>query len=217
MSDETGHNGWKNFETWCVNLYLTNDEGTYRYWRDEARKHRDGAGETEEVKECGLSVADAARLGLAGQLRAEIEAGADIETRSLYTDLVSAALSEVFWLDVAAAFLEDIGQGEDEAKGEGTAWEKPTVSDGLKFSLGQVVSTPGALEALTREERATALSRHQRGDWGDCCSEDWMRNDKALVDGSRLFSVYHADDGTRFWVVTEADRSSTCVLLPGEY
>ena len=79
------------------------------------------------------------------------------------------------------------------------------------------MSTPGALEALTREEMTTALSRHQRGDWGDCCREDWMRNDEALVDGSRLFSVYHADDGTKFWVITEADRSSTCVLLPDEY
>ena len=83
-----------------------------------------------------MSVADAARLSLAGQLRAEIEAGADIETRSLYTDLVSAALSEVFWLDVAATFLEDIGQNEDEAKGEGTAWEKPAVSDGPNSRSG---------------------------------------------------------------------------------
>jgi hypothetical protein len=72
-------------------------------------------------------------------------------------------------------------------------------------------------EALTHEEMTTALKRHNRGDWGDVCWADWQANDDALTDNSRLFSVYHAKDGTKFWIITEADRSSTRILLPSEY
>ena len=88
---------------------------------------------------------------------------------------------------------------------------------GPLFELGQVVSTPGAFEALTREDMTKALGRHHRGDWGDVDGEDWQENELSLREGFRLFSVYHAASGTRFWVITEADRSSTCVLLPDEY
>ena len=87
------------------------------------------------------------------------------------------------------------------------------------FPLGQTVATPGALEALQRagDSPATFLDRHVTGDWGNCDKEDAAANDLALRDGSRIFSVYHASDGTKLWVITEADRSSTCILLPEEY
>ena len=87
----------------------------------------------------------------------------------------------------------------------------------LLFELGQTVSTPGALSALTRREIAQALTRHHRGDWGDVGRFDAERNEEALTGGERLVSVYHGADGTKFYVITEADRSSTCVLLPEEY
>jgi len=87
------------------------------------------------------------------------------------------------------------------------------------FSLGQLVATPGALDALQEAGQSPAvfLSRHVTGDWGDCCAEDAAANDQALKDETRIFSVYHTATGVKIWVITEADRSSTCILLPSEY
>ena len=90
----------------------------------------------------------------------------------------------------------------------------------LKFALGQVVGTPGALEALAENSQTAAefLARHQNGDWGDLDRDDRGQNDQALVDGSRIFSAYILKDGhTKVWIITESDRSSTCILLPEEY
>lgn len=88
-----------------------------------------------------------------------------------------------------------------------------------KFSLGQTVATPGALEALqkTGQSPMEFLSRHVGGDWGDLCDEDKEANEEALIHGGRIFSAYHLNDGEKIWIITEADRSSTCVLLPSEY
>jgi hypothetical protein len=61
------------------------------------------------------------------------------------------------------------------------------------------------------------LQRHQAGDWGDVDNHDRLANDHALKNGSRLFSVYHSADGVKFWIITEADRSLTTVLLPRDY
>lgn len=88
-----------------------------------------------------------------------------------------------------------------------------------KFSLGQTVATPGALEALAQAGQSPTffLDRHVQGDWGEVCDEDKRLNDQALVDGDRLLSAYRTLKGERLWVITEADRSSTCILLPEEY
>ena len=59
-----------------------------------------------------------------------------------------------------------------------------------------------------------ALTRHAAGDWGNLCDEDRRENELALQEGHRLLSAYQADDGTKFWIITEADRSVTTVLLP---
>ena len=89
------------------------------------------------------------------------------------------------------------------------------------FPPGHIVATPGALDALRNsgdtEALARLLSRHLSADWGDVDAHDWQANDAALRDGSRLLSAYTLGDGTRIWVLTEADRSSTTVLLPDEY
>ena len=87
----------------------------------------------------------------------------------------------------------------------------------LSFPLGTIVATPGALEAVSGNEIAEALHRHARADWGDVCAEDREENDLSLREGYRLLSVYHTASGARFWVITEADRSATTVLLPDEY
>jgi hypothetical protein len=86
-----------------------------------------------------------------------------------------------------------------------------------KFRMGRIVSTPNALESITQDDILTAIGRHQSGDWGDVCDEDRKANDESLVDGTRILSVYHAANGTKFWLITEADRSVTTVLLPEDY
>ena len=88
-----------------------------------------------------------------------------------------------------------------------------------KFPLGQVVSTPGALEALDKsgQQPWQLLVRHVQGDWGDLDAQDRRLNDEAVKDGSRILSAYTLTTGVRLWVITEADRSSTCLLLPEEY
>jgi len=87
------------------------------------------------------------------------------------------------------------------------------------FSLGQCVATPGALEALevAGQTPADFLARHVYGDWGDIHPGDKGLNEQALRDGARIFSVYTTNKGIKLWVITEADRASTCILLPDEY
>jgi hypothetical protein len=85
------------------------------------------------------------------------------------------------------------------------------------FPLGRLFITPSAKRALTPTDVAVAISRHAKGDWGDVSEEDRQENELSLKEGFRLLSVYHGADGTKFWVMTEADRSSTTVLLPGDY
>ncbi len=87
----------------------------------------------------------------------------------------------------------------------------------IRFSLGRVFCTPGALKNISSEEMAEALKRHQSGDWGCLCKEDIEENEIALEQGFRLLSVYYPEKRKNFWIITEADRSVTTVLLPEEY
>ena len=82
------------------------------------------------------------------------------------------------------------------------------------FSLGRVVATPNALETIPRDEVMKAISRHAGCDWGDVGPADRKENELSLREGFRLFSVYHTTSGVKFWVITEADRSATTVLMP---
>lgn len=83
--------------------------------------------------------------------------------------------------------------------------------------LGSVVATAGAVATLTQDDIVTALRRHASGDWGNVPPEDRTANDESMRSGTRLLSAYRSAAGTEFWVITEADRSSTTVLLPDEY
>ena len=85
------------------------------------------------------------------------------------------------------------------------------------FPLGRLVATPGALAAIPADEIQLTLGRHASGDWGDLDKEDKAANDRALVEGTRLLSAYESKDKTRFWIITEWDRSITTILLPEEY
>jgi hypothetical protein len=86
-----------------------------------------------------------------------------------------------------------------------------------KFRLGKIVSTPNALDRLTQEDILMGIQRHQAGDWGDVSEDDRAANEGALIKGTRLWSAYHAANGVKFWLITEADRSATSVLVPEDY
>src|ERR1700722_6998190 len=87
------------------------------------------------------------------------------------------------------------------------------------FSAGHIVATPGALALLeqTNQSPLEFLSRHLRGDWGDLCQDDKTENELSLKCGFRLLSSYQVTQTERLWIITEADRSVTTLLLPSEY
>jgi hypothetical protein len=87
------------------------------------------------------------------------------------------------------------------------------------FSPGQIVATPGALALLERLQMSPTefLLRHLRGDWGDLCQEDKTENELSLKHGFRLLNSYPVTDTETLWIITEADRSVTILLLPAEY
>ena len=85
------------------------------------------------------------------------------------------------------------------------------------FPMGNVVITPNALGQLTPADIQRGLKRHQTGDWGDLGEEDWMENDRAVQAGTRLLSSYRSSGGVTFWIITEADRSATTLLMPDDY
>ena len=88
-----------------------------------------------------------------------------------------------------------------------------------RFQLGQLVATPTAVSARVCLQVSpwTLLNRHVRGDWGDLDDHDRQENERALTAGTRLLSSYVLEDDTRLWIITEADRSATTLLLPEEY
>lgn len=86
-----------------------------------------------------------------------------------------------------------------------------------RFLPGAVVMTQGVQSSVSPPELLAALRRHLSGDWGELGEEDWKTNEAALRHGDRLLSAYNSASGQRFWIITEADRSSTTALLPEEY
>lgn len=88
---------------------------------------------------------------------------------------------------------------------------------GPKVSLGRVVITRAAVAALPDGDVLSAIRRHEHGDWGDLDAHDTRENELALEHGNRLLSVYHSSNGTKFYIITEHDRSLTTVLLPEDY
>lgn len=87
------------------------------------------------------------------------------------------------------------------------------------FPLGHIVATPGALAALATggDSAHELIMRHACGDFGTVCPEDWKANEDAIAQDARVFSAYLLRDSTKVWVITEADRSATTLLLPDDY
>ena len=96
---------------------------------------------------------------------------------------------------------------------------KQQLSGNHRFALGQIVATPGALDALAQAGQTAEefISRHVVGDWGTLPTEDVQANEDSVEKGGRLLSAYHLSDGTKIWLITEWDRSATTLLLPSEY
>jgi hypothetical protein len=90
---------------------------------------------------------------------------------------------------------------------------------GRLFSLGRIVATPGALALLaaTGADPLELLSRHASGDWGEVPPEDARENELSVREGFRIISNYPLSDAGRIWIITEADRSATTLLLPEDY
>ncbi len=85
------------------------------------------------------------------------------------------------------------------------------------FPLGRMLTTPGVRDQVCAITMTTALSRHQRGDWGEICDEDKAENELSLEHGFRILSAYEYPGQPKFWIITEADRSATTFLLLEEY
>jgi len=87
-----------------------------------------------------------------------------------------------------------------------------------QFPLGRIVATAGVLQLFNSQANVLTglLARHQSGDWGQLSNEDWEANDQAIAEGWRILSVYRVA-GIKVWIITEADRSTTTLLLPEEY
>lgn len=95
----------------------------------------------------------------------------------------------------------------------------PSHTTSVLFPMGELVATPGALSLLEhhRINPLSLLGRHLQGDWGNVSDDDRAANEDAITLGNRIVSSYTVGEKEKVWVISEHDRSSTCILLPGEY
>lgn len=87
----------------------------------------------------------------------------------------------------------------------------------LRFELGRLFITRSAAAALSDQQVRAAISRHARCDWGHVTRQDWLANEQAVRVGGQLVSVYHSAEGVKFYVITDAGRDVTTLLLPEDY
>jgi len=89
----------------------------------------------------------------------------------------------------------------------------------MRFQPGFLTATPGALEALedAKQSPMEFVQRHLAGDWGNVDKEDAAENEFSVNNNLRILSAYRTNKGVKLWLITEADRSSTTILLPEEY
>jgi len=86
-----------------------------------------------------------------------------------------------------------------------------------RFTMGRLLATPGAIDAFNGDSFWPYITRHSQGDWGEISEEDKAENEFSLKHGFRLLSAYTIPNGCKIWIITEADRSATTILLPEEY
>jgi hypothetical protein len=105
--NEARYNGWTNYETWSTALWLDNDCATQCYWREATLECKASAPSAEQVAKGYWTIEEAARFTLADRLKEEVTEHSLISEASLYADLLSAALQEVNWLEIADHYLAD--------------------------------------------------------------------------------------------------------------
>ena len=105
--EERGYNGWTNYETWAVSLWLDNEQSSYLYWREQAARHRQEAPNASDFRRGILTEEQEARCNLAKQLKREVMDASPLCEANLYSDLLWAALSEVDWMEIADHWLAE--------------------------------------------------------------------------------------------------------------
>jgi hypothetical protein len=214
MSDDQQKtkSGWSNFETWCVSQWLPSDEATWDGFREQLRQL--AAGRTSASDESGHAAAANRRrqkFQLAKQLRDAVSRLGYMELPLVYCDLLEAALVRVNWLEIVEHFL---GHPFPKQLRRTVTPDDPLLP---LFEPGRVFVGPAAQTGLTAEDIKPALSRHVQGDWGLVDAANRRQNLRALAAKRPVQSVYQSDNGTPFWVVTDADRALTSVLLAEDY
>ena len=106
-NEEKGYNGWTNYETWAVALWLGNEQATSDYWDDVARNCLIEAREAAQVESGTWTIAEAATYDLAAQMKEDICSGSPLEEADMYTDLLNAALSSVDWDEIAGHLVTE--------------------------------------------------------------------------------------------------------------
>jgi hypothetical protein len=105
--EHRGYNGWTNYETWAVSLWIDNEQPSYLYWREQAARHRQEAPNSSEVRRGIVNAKQGARYNLAKQLKEEVTDASPLCEASMYADLLGAALSEVDWLEIVDHWLSE--------------------------------------------------------------------------------------------------------------
>ena len=108
MCESTTYNGWTNYETWCVALWLDNEASSSAYWREQAEECCRAAPESRRVHEWGFTPHETARMALAQRLEEDIHEADPLPESGLYSDLLGAALSEVNWYEIAGHYVDDV-------------------------------------------------------------------------------------------------------------
>jgi hypothetical protein len=139
-----------------------------------------------------------------------------VSSMSLCHDRTVNRHSEIPLATSLGIVLATTGSGGASVMARGDGREREPLVRSI-FLLGRLFMTPGAQERVPPSEMMQALRRHARGDWGELDDEDRQANDAALKDGTRLLSAYRTKADVKFWIITEADRSMTTILLPEEY
>lgn len=203
---------WANYETWCVSQWLPTDEAVWDGFREQLR--RLAAKRTSSSDESNQSLASnrgRQKFQLAKQLREAVSRLGYMELPLIYCDLLESALARVNWLEIVEHFL---GHPFPKQLRRNAAPHDALVP---VFEAGRVFVGSAAQAALTAEDIKPALTRHVQGDWGLLDTMDRRQNLRALAASRPLQSVFQSTNGTSFWVVTEADRSLTSVLLAEDY
>ena len=133
MKREKGYQGWTNYETWAVALWLGNDRASYEHWREQTRRHRREAPTCRQVLGGAWTPEQAARFNLADALREEVTEAAPLDEPTLYADLLRAVLDEVDWQEIAEHMLADEKDDEDQPQTTGKEPTEPITGSAVVF------------------------------------------------------------------------------------